>query len=497
MNRRKQLTEWEMEFIQSRDHFYMATVSETGWPYVQHRGGPVGFLRIIDEYTIGFADFRGNLQYLSVGNLKVNDKVALILMDLANRQRLKIWGRARMVLESEDPALIEKLKVSDYHAHVERVFIIQIEAFDWNCSQHIIPRFTETEIDELIKPLQDELDDLRQEKSELRSSLVHEHLGHGPLKLIITGIRQLTSRVRAYELRSANRQDLPLIKAGAHIALPVRFPDGREETRRYSIASNPARRDIYEVAVQREENGAGGSRTIHDTYRLGMVLYCAEPVNNFQLDKGDGPAILIAGGIGITSLKPMAQALKLQGRPFQLHYVARDLDHMSYRDRLEREFQAELSLYISGRREVGGLDVGRVIQDAPHDAHFYVCGPGELISEVKTMAQAYGIDADHVHKEYFTLAPQESAEAFQVELRRSGRTIEVPENSTVLDALHQAGVNIPNDCRMGICGTCTVSVLEGEPDHRDQVLTSEERNRGRLMCVCVSRSRSSKLVLNI
>ncbi|MGZ8956097.1 MAG: pyridoxamine 5'-phosphate oxidase family protein, partial [Methylovulum sp.] len=120
---RNRLTEQEAEFIAERDSFYQATVSESGWPYVQHRGGPIGFLKVLDERTIGFADFRGNVQYLSVGNLKANDRISLILMDYANRKRLKIWGRAHIVHESEEPELIAQLEIPTYRARVERGII--------------------------------------------------------------------------------------------------------------------------------------------------------------------------------------------------------------------------------------------------------------------------------------------------------------------------------------------------------------------------------------
>lgn len=152
-----ELTFNEAEFIAERDSFYQASVSETGWPYVQHRGGPVGFLKVIDAKTIGYADFRGNRQYLSVGNLLANDRVSLILMDYANRQRLKIWGQAKVIHASEHPEIVSQLEVPSYRARVERGIIISVEAFDWNCPQHITPRFTENEIIEQVKPLHDEI----------------------------------------------------------------------------------------------------------------------------------------------------------------------------------------------------------------------------------------------------------------------------------------------------------------------------------------------------
>ncbi len=143
------LSEREAAFIQSRDSFYMASVSEDGWPYVQHRGGLVGFLRVLDEKTIGFADFRGNRQYVSVGNLRKDNRVSLILMDYPHRMRLKILGRVREV-GLDDTEILSKVDIPAYRAKVERALLIEVAAFDWNCPAHITPRFTAREVDDLL-----------------------------------------------------------------------------------------------------------------------------------------------------------------------------------------------------------------------------------------------------------------------------------------------------------------------------------------------------------
>ncbi len=140
----------EANFIASRDSFYMATVSETGWPYVQHRGGPTGFVRVLDETTLGFADFRGNRQYVSVGNLMQDDRASLFFMDYPNKARLKVLGRAKLV-GLEESNTLEKLALCHYRARVERGIVIKVEAFDWNCPQHITPRFTAAEFDEITE----------------------------------------------------------------------------------------------------------------------------------------------------------------------------------------------------------------------------------------------------------------------------------------------------------------------------------------------------------
>lgn len=163
------LTDRETDFIAARDSFYMSSISEDGWPYVQHRGGPAGFLRRLEDNRIGFADYRGNRQYLSAAYLAADDRVALFLMDYPNRRRLKLIGHAR---SSEDPAEIAALMPPDYAAEPERAFVIDVVGFDWNCPQHITPRFTEAEVRQGTQPLLDELARLRARVAELEGDHV-------------------------------------------------------------------------------------------------------------------------------------------------------------------------------------------------------------------------------------------------------------------------------------------------------------------------------------
>ena len=165
------LTEDEKDYLVERDSFYLATVSETGWPYVQFRGGPTGFLHIVDDHTIGWADFRGNLQYISTGNLAGDNRVALIAMDYVHRRRLKIYGRARIVTAEEDPALLRTFADPAYDAVVERAVLVTVEAFDWNCPQHITQRFTVAELEPHLAPLRRQLEDLQAENAQLRGKL--------------------------------------------------------------------------------------------------------------------------------------------------------------------------------------------------------------------------------------------------------------------------------------------------------------------------------------
>jgi len=161
----------EQEFIQQRDGFYMASVSETGWPYIQFRGGPKGFLHVLDPQTIAFADLRGNTQYISVGNLHHDDRVALFLMDYANQSRLKILGRVKIHEgNAEALKLIESLRMPGVKSPVERALLIHVEAFDWNCPQHITPRFTEKELATMLEPMRRRLQELEAENKRLREA---------------------------------------------------------------------------------------------------------------------------------------------------------------------------------------------------------------------------------------------------------------------------------------------------------------------------------------
>jgi len=389
------LGKMEIEFIGQRDSFYQGTVGENGWPYVQHRGGPAGLLKVLDARTIGYADFSGNRQYISVGNLAGEERVSLFLMDYPNQRRLKIWGRARIVDEAREPELVARLESPDYRAPVERGVVITVEAFDWNCPKYITPRYTALQVEDLLAAV----------RAEARASAAPVDevtgLGSGPLALEITGIRRLAPRVRAYELRRPDGGELPAAAAGAHLAVPVRLADGSVAMRQYSIASNPARRDAYEIAVLRHEDGRGGSAAIHAGWRLGMRIRVDPPSNQFPLHEDARPAVLVAGGIGITPIKAMAQALKARGACFEMHYSGRTLAEMPYRDRLAREFGSALTIYASRAEPASRMNLGQVMRAAPADAIYYVCGPARLLEAARRAARETGIAPERLQFERF------------------------------------------------------------------------------------------------
>ncbi len=485
----------EASFIEKRDSFYMASVSETHWPYVQHRGGPAGFLKVLDAKTLGFADYSGNRQYVSTGNFRNNDRVSLILVDYPTQTRMKIMGRISVVA-MDDHDTLEQLAIDDYQAKIERGFLIHLEGFDWNCPQHITPRYTVEQIQEMIAPLIEENAALKANQAPADEiATANSSLGNGPLALVITGVRQLTPRVRAYELRDANGGEVPKIESGAHIQLPVQLENGEIIHRHYSICSNPNRRDMYEVAILKEDNGKGGSIALHDNLHMGQVLHCAYPENHFELHKDDRPAVLMAAGIGITPIKSMAQSLKARGSQLHLHYAGRSHQQMAFQDRLAREFGDDLTVYSSEKKQ--RMDIKNILQQAEANTVFYVCGPLSLISQVLEIAEGLGIDADNIRFERFNSDIANSAKAVTVHLQRSDVSLEVAKDQSILDAMLDAGIHAPYSCKTGACKSCVVKVVEGKADHKDMALSDDEKTQQKLMCPCVSRALSDSLTLDI
>jgi ferredoxin-NADP reductase/predicted pyridoxine 5'-phosphate oxidase superfamily flavin-nucleotide-binding protein len=393
---RAELGPHEAAFITARDSFYQATVGQNGWPYMQHRGGPMGFLKVLDARTIGYADFAGNGQYISVGNLGGDGRICLFLMDYAGQRRLKIWGRARLIDESLEPNLVAQLESPDFRARVERAIVITIEAFDWNCPKYITPRYTQAELQQWLA--ETEAADSVSGKTAGRpaNSAGSERPpsnGTGPLNLVVAGMRDLTATVRAYQFRAPDWEDLPAVEPGAHITVPIRLPDGTLVRRQYSVVTDPERHNSFEIAVLREPEGRGGSAAIHADWQLGTSLALDLPVNQFRLHADASPAVLIAGGIGITPILAMARALKTQQRPFSIHYSSRTRTAMAYHEELVREFPEQLQLYYT--REVGGerMDPESIIRNLPAVTWIYVCGPDPLIAAVRGAADRMGMAA--------------------------------------------------------------------------------------------------------
>jgi ferredoxin-NADP reductase len=287
---------------------------------------------------------------------------------------------------------------------------------------------------------------------------------------------------------------LPDFTAGSHVSIGL----GAGLWRSYSLTGTPGPAEAYEFAVGLAPDSRGGSRAMHDDVHEGDLLTLRGPHNTFPLEEHASHSLMIAGGIGITPFVSMTKRLNQLRRPWTLHYAARTRQHMAFLGELEREATAgsgELILHPDDESVGRFIDLREMAAEY-ETAHAYCCGPPAMLSAY-TAAFAH-FPASRVHFESFKPTETGSAgHSFQVMLARSGRVVAVPEGKSILECLEAAGLQHPYSCREGTCGTCETGVLKGTPDHRDTVLSERDRRRNDTMMVCVSRSLSAKLVLDL
>lgn len=295
-------------------------------------------------------------------------------------------------------------------------------------------------------------------------------------------------------LEGIDGEQLPLWAPGAHVDLVL----DDQTIRQYSLCGDPSDRTTYRVAVLQEQEGRGGSTRIHRDLDAGDTVMLRGPRNHFELAR-DEAYLFVAGGIGITPLLPMIREVDAAGLSWRLYYAGRQRATMAYVSELEALYpgnDGRQRVQVLPSAEVGRLDVDRVLSEAEPGSVVYCCGPESLLDAVEEASAKHGLPC---HVERFTPRTIENAVdiPFIVRLASSGTELEVPADRTVLDVLFDADIDVITSCEEGTCGTCEVHVLEGVPDHRDSVLTHEERTACDRMMVCVSRSLSHLIVLDV
>lgn len=293
------------------------------------------------------------------------------------------------------------------------------------------------------------------------------------------------------DLRAADGSELPAWSAGAHIDL--RLPG--ELTRQYSLCGDPAERDVWRIAVLREPESRGGSAHVHDSLVAGAEVDVRGPRNHFPLVPSPR-YVFIAGGIGITPMLPMIDAAAAAGASWELHYGGRSRRSMAFLESLEEATGQQVTLHPQD--EVGLIDLERLLGTPRADTLVYCCGPEPLLLAVEQRCAGWPGGSLHVER----FAPREVGEpvlsdAFEVELATSGLSLTVPPGKSVLQVVEEAGVAVLSSCTEGTCGTCETTVLSGEVDHRDSLLTPAEQAANDTMFICVSRAACPKLVLEL
>lgn len=309
------------------------------------------------------------------------------------------------------------------------------------------------------------------------------------LKLTIARKQPLTDRISAFALASVDGSALPDWTPGAHLDFST-----KAGSRSYSLIEWPDGADgLYHIAVQREAEGEGGSRAMHDLSE-GDVIEASAPTNDFELADDGKSVALLAGGIGVTPLISMATKLTAENRPFAFHYAGRSADQMAYLGELDATFGDAFQPHFDDETP---LDLSALMARITDHA-LYICGPKGMIEAARGAAEAAGIDPAHIHIELFTTATAHGDDSpFEVEIASTGEVVNVAAGQTIIEALEDAGMDLIYDCQRGDCGICQTDVMSGTPDHRDVVLSQAERDGGKVMQICVSRALSERLVLDL
>ena len=312
------------------------------------------------------------------------------------------------------------------------------------------------------------------------------------LRVLVQRKFQTATGVAAFELAPITGV-LPTFQPGAHI--DVHLPNGL--VRQYSITNGPGESSCYRIGVKLEPDSSGGSSCLHETVREGDVLAVSEPRNNFPLRRDSLRTILVAGGIGITPLLAMAQALDRMSLDFELHCFAQSGEHLAFADVVDGLGRSAVRhLGLSPDETVA--EIRRLVAAYESFAHLYVCGPGPMLEAVRREAADAGWPDEAVHFEYFKNTNEiDDSSVFEVALARSALTVTVPAGATILEVLRSHGVIMPSSCEQGACGTCVATVLDGEPAQQDVYLNDSEHRAGDRIMTCVSRAASDRLVLDL
>ncbi|MYS82797.1 PDR/VanB family oxidoreductase [Embleya scabrispora] len=309
------------------------------------------------------------------------------------------------------------------------------------------------------------------------------------MQLLVRQVRWEAAGVVSLILVDPIGKDLPGWRPGAHIDLTV----GDGAVRQYSLCGDPDDRKSYRIGVLREADGRGGSRFIHDRLRVGALIDVAGPRNHFPFDP-PSRIRFVAGGIGITPLIPMIREAEARGLDWRLTYGGRSRVSMAFLDELDPS-----RVHVHPADEAGPIDLDTALGDPRQDTAIYTCGPAPLLDALEERASSWPQGA--LHLERFSAPPAAAPVAgdvpFEVVAKRSGVTVTVPADGTILKALEDAGVSTLSSCSEGICGACETLVVDGKPDHRDHVLGEEEKASGEYIMICVSRACTRRIVLDI
>ncbi|MCK5830162.1 MAG: pyridoxamine 5'-phosphate oxidase family protein [Methylococcales bacterium] len=472
------LSSVQIELINKTDSFFVGTAScieknaHTNDHYscdASHRGGHPGFVEIIDGERLRIPDYHGNSMFNTLGNIQSYPKAGLVFIDFEQGKLLQVTGNATIFWNQKDP--------TNKTGGSQRFWELEINA--WQQTQ-------------LPTELSWEFFDF---SSHNPSQTENKQQPISALNLKVAQVTQKSEHIKQYRLVASKGGILPTFAPGAHLPITLSLADGKKTERCYSLLSSHHQNKYYEIAVQREDNGRGGSKYIHQHLTENSLIIAKPPRHDFSLSPIGNHTILIAGGIGITPILSMLRALVEKKSSFEIHYTAKTETDLAFRDEVLNLAGEKAQLYFSQGKNAKRLNLKYLLSKRDRNSHIFICGPARMIEAVRYLGNELNWQADHIHFESFASFQETHNSAFRVDLKKSSKIIQVQSTQTLLDALLNSNVSVPFDCKRGECGLCTTTIIKGEVDHRDIYLNNQEREQQ--MCVCVSRAKGKKLTLDL
>ncbi|WDE05672.1 pyridoxamine 5'-phosphate oxidase family protein [Thalassomonas viridans] len=458
------LTSEQVDLIVRSDSLFVGSgVSDLHYD-ASYRGGDPGFVAVVSKQQLLIPDYKGNSMFNTLGNFELNPHAGLVFIDFENNKLLQLTGTAKVLWGHKDD--------EDRTGGTKRYWHFNITG--WR----------ETD---LPPGLHWTFFDYSPHNPKPKSS--------EDLALVVADIEQKSPKVKLFRLTSQTGVILPAFEPGAHLPVEVELPRGKKALRHYSIISSSHDNRFYEIAVQQEKHGSGGSNYLHKKVRTGQVLTVKAPVNEFSLSSKGKHHILIAGGIGITPVLSMLRQLAQGKESYELHYSVKTRDDLVFKEEVQKLAGDRAHFYCTREENAIRLDLNTLLAADNNSSHVYICGPAGMIQAVKDTAVSNGWQASQIHYESFGGAIQETDREVEVKLQKSGQVIVIDPKETLLDGLLAAKVPVPFECKRGECGMCVTEYVAGTPEHRDVYLTKEEKAHS--MCLCVSRAKSKSITLNL
>lgn len=458
------LTNEQQSLISSSDSFFVGSGVSEFHNDASYRGGEPGFVSVIDDGQLLIPDYQGNSMFNTLGNFQSNPNAGLVFIDFESNKLLQLTGTAKILWDysngGSNTGGTNRYWLFNLNSWQETTLPSGLNWTFFDYSPH--------------NPKQKALNDL---------------------ELVVSDIEQKSERIKLFRLKPKDGSVLPDFEPGSHLPIEVKLPSGKKALRHYSILSSNDDHQFYEIAVQQEKNGGGGSNYMHNKLRAGLMLRAKYPVNEFLLASAGKHHILIAGGIGITPILSMLRQLSKDNESFELHYSVKNKSDLAFKEEVEKLAGKNVHFYFTQDANSSRLDIQSLLSAENQSSHIYICGPIGMINAVKEEADENGWQPGQIHYESFGSSIQESNKSIEVKLEKSGKVIVVNPKETILEGLLAAKVAVPFECRKGECGMCATEYLEGDADHRDVYLTKEEKKSS--LCVCVSRAKSQSITLNL